>query len=904
MFSFSNDLKTLANIPILHNLLKRRKNSGSDVDKENQSISLLEWISQKDNQNSLEQMSEHCVRGLEQFDNEELVKIKDEVIDVLDQCNQSSMKEVKGLEERLYGLEKLMCEARKVVEEQRDLAQAFYQNQNRASNLRDPSILPDLCASHQQQLHVMLKHHQKLRDLRRRCARAKEELSGNLHARLRWIVFVEKRLAEVDSKVLIYRENIRRLKKHLEVVHQIHLAPKIYLAAVVEVVRRRVFSDRFLGWATSLAKKSSILVENEIQSRQTFATQLDSHFLQILFPGMNDFPPRFANESPVPFDTELPDLNESDVEYLRQKLPDLSELLCVPSPVPLPQSLDTDSSDATNKQKAFDSDNEEFETVNDSSANESDPKSGQQNTLNSDAFKEVFTQMSITTKDYNEIDINLKNITMELEEKLKQNIELQRNCDQLETVLNSRNNSFQTLSKMSFDCLTALKDFRDSFISQFHGIKDDYFTTFEAFRKQLNEWLIVKEKEAHDKQIAYKESIDNYDKLFDQMKISAEEMKNEINSLKDVIEKLTLTNTELSEELSNKNDEIIRLKEDCDQTTKKLSLEHELEMTSMNEEMQNIIASKQELEESVAEMVKRLEDMKINFDKRESEFHLKFQEEKDAIKKVLKEDYETKQESLMKEFEEKMNQLELNNKTTLDELRSLLEQEKAKSLLDLKEQLDSEHRHEMESMRHRFKLAISTTSIERTPSETSLEKVNLDLVDQLAQEREVTKLKQLITDEKNRYEEMLMKMKKEKDDEIKNIRSVIQGERQVSFNEALNKLSNEKDLLAQELKSKQMCFQTFISSIQEMIESHKSTDSDQSTQEQTKQVFKQIESHLNILNSNFLQNLNDSVICDSRPLCICNSTNVSIILIKLCMKTRTVTLDCHFPKFLYDLTRQ
>ena len=32
--------------------------------------------------------------------------------------------------------------------EQQDLAQAFLQNQQRASGLRDTSILPDLCASH------------------------------------------------------------------------------------------------------------------------------------------------------------------------------------------------------------------------------------------------------------------------------------------------------------------------------------------------------------------------------------------------------------------------------------------------------------------------------------------------------------------------------------------------------------------------------------------------------------------------------------------------------------------------------------------------------------------------------------------------------------------------------------
>ena len=63
--------------------------------------------------------------------------------------------------------------------------QGFVQNQNRARGLKDPSVLPDLCQSHRRQLQVMLKNHNNLRDIRRRCTAAKEELSVNLHTRLR-----------------------------------------------------------------------------------------------------------------------------------------------------------------------------------------------------------------------------------------------------------------------------------------------------------------------------------------------------------------------------------------------------------------------------------------------------------------------------------------------------------------------------------------------------------------------------------------------------------------------------------------------------------------------------------------------------------------------------------------------
>ena len=65
------------------------------------------------------------------------------------------MKGIKGLGERLAGLEQLHLEAKRLVQEQDDIAQSFVHNQQRASGLRDASILPDLCASHKQQLVVM-----------------------------------------------------------------------------------------------------------------------------------------------------------------------------------------------------------------------------------------------------------------------------------------------------------------------------------------------------------------------------------------------------------------------------------------------------------------------------------------------------------------------------------------------------------------------------------------------------------------------------------------------------------------------------------------------------------------------------------------------------------------------------
>lgn len=100
--------------------------------------------------------------------------------------------------------------------------------------------------SHRQQLLVMDQNHTQLCDIKRRCTRAKEELSVNLYHRLKWVMYIENKILEIDQNLVICHENLKRLRRHLEVLQQIHLAPATYLNAVAEVVRRRSFSQAFL----------------------------------------------------------------------------------------------------------------------------------------------------------------------------------------------------------------------------------------------------------------------------------------------------------------------------------------------------------------------------------------------------------------------------------------------------------------------------------------------------------------------------------------------------------------------------------------------------------------------------------------------------------------------------------
>ena len=54
-------------------------------------------------------------------------------------------------------------------------------------------------------------------------------------------MFIQRQMAESGQQLVLYYEELKRLSRRLEVMEQLHLAPSVYLATVVEVVRRRSF---------------------------------------------------------------------------------------------------------------------------------------------------------------------------------------------------------------------------------------------------------------------------------------------------------------------------------------------------------------------------------------------------------------------------------------------------------------------------------------------------------------------------------------------------------------------------------------------------------------------------------------------------------------------------------------
>ncbi len=155
--NFDEDIAVLSNIPVFPSLLNPCINPemsivANDNSFETANVSLLEWINSKGSSQSLEVVAEGCYRSLQTLDEDLLQDLKSKVATAIEGAQNSQMKEIRGLGDRLSGLEQLLLEAKRLVQEQQKLAAAFVQNQQRASGLRDVSILPDLCASHRQQL--------------------------------------------------------------------------------------------------------------------------------------------------------------------------------------------------------------------------------------------------------------------------------------------------------------------------------------------------------------------------------------------------------------------------------------------------------------------------------------------------------------------------------------------------------------------------------------------------------------------------------------------------------------------------------------------------------------------------------------------------------------------------------
>ncbi|GAV07168.1 hypothetical protein RvY_17043 [Ramazzottius varieornatus] len=348
LMSFGDNVEVLSKIPLFPALVRPKRTKGSkaletvtepptdkdgehkepaeDAGTDEDEITIIDWISAKDSDHDLISVADGCRRTIETFDDTTLEDVVKESQVVVGLCNNPSMKEIKGLAERLFSLDGLLTEAKKLVLEQKETADVLQKMQQQVTS-RDVQLIKDLAVSFTQHLHQVLKSHGKLCSIKKRCLAAKQELCNHLHVRLNWVVKVENGISEGDDKVKIYFENIRRIKRLTHMLEQVRSVPVVYLSAVEEVLRRRHYAADFVKWAATVAKTASQSYLEESEARKSFLSSYGSHFLCGLFPGLDQFPPQFATNPPVQFDSSLPALKEADLRQLLDRVPSLSQNL-------------------------------------------------------------------------------------------------------------------------------------------------------------------------------------------------------------------------------------------------------------------------------------------------------------------------------------------------------------------------------------------------------------------------------------------------------------------------------------------------------------------------------------------------------------------------------------------------
>ncbi|XP_056339975.1 RB1-inducible coiled-coil protein 1 isoform X2 [Oenanthe melanoleuca] len=303
-----------------------------DEDQPSFNVSLLDWINVQDRPNDVESLVRKCFDSMSRLDPRIIQPFLAECRQTIAKLDNQNMKAIKGLEDRLYALDQMIASCSRLVNEQKELAQGFLANQKRAENLKDPSVLPDLCLSHANQLMIMLTNHRKLLDIKQKCTTAKQELANNLQVRLKWCCFVMLHADQDGEKLQALLRLVTELLERVKVVEALSTVPQMYCLAVVEVVRRKMFIKHYREWAGALIKDGKHLYEAEKAKRESFGKLFRKSFLRNrLFRGLDSWPPSFCTRKPRRFDSELPDISLSDLQFLQSFCPsEVQPLLRVP----------------------------------------------------------------------------------------------------------------------------------------------------------------------------------------------------------------------------------------------------------------------------------------------------------------------------------------------------------------------------------------------------------------------------------------------------------------------------------------------------------------------------------------------------------------------------------------------
>ncbi|KAG8187084.1 hypothetical protein JTE90_016180 [Oedothorax gibbosus] len=324
------------------------------------------------------------------------------------------------------------------------------------------------------------------------------------------------------------------------------------------------------------------------------------------------------------------------------------------------------------------------------------------------------------------------------------------------------------------------------------------------------------------------------------------------------------------EDSKHENEQLINELQDKKELLKKVMLEHELEFDSFKTQIQDTIQNKDsrisELQQALSDSLydaTKLKQEKLDV---QTEFDKNLQKKQAVIdelqldQRALKEKIDKCQgcarsskelKDMEKKFQETLQEKNRYMKESNESYKNLLrckaegDKSRNKALKELEDKLICKHKNDMESLRSRFRMAVSTTYIERPSSPeppmdaeafAGMEDLKKDMTEscrKLKEEkaRELEKLKREI--EAKREQQKQAQMKKEEEHKkrvaslqleheqaLEKLKSRITAESQVSFNEAIKSVAKEKDNIIACLRAKVTTLDTELYNIKSHLQKY------------------------------------------------------------------------------------
>lgn len=148
------------------------------------------------------------------------------------------------------------------------------------------------------------------------CKDKKNEMNIFVHNYMQKITHVTSVIKDVKFQFPVFKEAMARQEEQFTDLKVIHGIGHAYRACLAEIVRRKASMKIYMGKAGQLAERLATEREAEVRKREEFLKAQSAYIPRDIFASMGLYTtPSQCDVNIVPFDTNLLDIDISDVEY-------------------------------------------------------------------------------------------------------------------------------------------------------------------------------------------------------------------------------------------------------------------------------------------------------------------------------------------------------------------------------------------------------------------------------------------------------------------------------------------------------------------------------------------------------------------------------------------------------------